>query len=127
MNSMIVLVATARLVAGARSTPTDGAAPRRRVGIATGAALAVAIPIGVSRVALGVHHPGDVVSGWVLAALWLTLTLGEARLPSEASPLAAGSALPTARTVKPASINVMPREIAAMPIHNTNRTTDRPG
>ena len=93
MNSMIVLVATARLVAGARSTPTDGAAPRRRVGIATGAALAVAIPIGVSRVALGVHHPGDVVSGWVLAALWLTLTLGEARLPSEASPLAAGERL----------------------------------
>ncbi|MBK6310852.1 MAG: phosphatase PAP2 family protein [Candidatus Microthrix sp.] len=93
MNSMIVLVATARLLAGGPRTSTDGAAPRRRVGIATGAALAVAIPIGVSRVALGVHHPGDVVSGWVLAALWLTLTLGEARLPSEASPLAAGERL----------------------------------
>jgi membrane-associated phospholipid phosphatase len=27
--------------------------------------------IGVSRVALGVHYPGDVFGGWVIGALWL--------------------------------------------------------
>ncbi len=74
MNSMIVLVATAWLLAGRAKTSTDGPTrPPRRVFLAVGGALTVAILVGSSRVLLGVHHPGDVAAGWALALLWLTL------------------------------------------------------
>lgn len=35
------------------------------------AALLVAIATGISRIALGVHYPSDVIAGWLIAAAWL--------------------------------------------------------
>jgi undecaprenyl-diphosphatase len=42
---------------------------------AAGAAIAVSVLIGISRVMLGVHWPSDVVGGWAFGALWVLLTL----------------------------------------------------
>ena len=90
MNSMIVLVATAWLLASSPMQPGHGTPQaRRRAGIAVGAAAGLAVAIGVSRVVLGVHHPGDVVAGWALAAVWLAITLAEGRPRLVAQPLAA--------------------------------------
>lgn len=60
MNSMIVWVAMFWML---------------RRGRADAGAVMLAMVVGVSRVILGVHHPGDVMAGWVLAALWLALVL----------------------------------------------------
>lgn len=78
MNSMVVLVATAGLLTGAGTPGRSSAAHRERRGArpALAGALVIAVVVGLSRVVLGVHHPGDVLSGWALAVLWLTLTLG---------------------------------------------------
>ena len=38
------------------------------------AVLTLVILIGVTRVALGVHYPSDVIGGWALGALWLAIT-----------------------------------------------------
>jgi undecaprenyl-diphosphatase len=35
--------------------------------------------VGLSRVILGVHHPSDVVAGWLVAVFWLGLGIGFAR------------------------------------------------
>lgn len=42
-------------------------------------ALALSLSTGVSRVALGVHYPTDVIAGWILAVTWLWLCLCVAR------------------------------------------------
>lgn len=47
--------------------------PRFRRAV-VGLAVGVVLLVGVTRVALGVHHPTDVVAGWLLGALWLTAT-----------------------------------------------------
>lgn len=49
-----------------------GASRRKRVLLAA-LVVAESILIGFSRVYLGYHYPSDVIGGWTLAALWLTL------------------------------------------------------
>ena len=54
-------------------------APRwRRPVIALAAAIVVVV--GVTRVALGVHYPSDVVGGWLLGSVWLMVTTAALRL-----------------------------------------------
>lgn len=47
--------------------------PRRRRW-AVVAVVALVLLIGLTRVALGVHYPSDVVGGWLLGVLWLAVT-----------------------------------------------------
>lgn len=47
--------------------------PRRRRWAVT-AVVGLVVVIGVTRVALGVHYPSDVVGGWLLGVLWLAVT-----------------------------------------------------
>jgi undecaprenyl-diphosphatase len=50
--------------------------PRRQTKIAgMAAAILLILPIGVSRVFLGVHYPTDVLGGWLLGACWASLTM----------------------------------------------------
>ena len=35
--------------------------------------VALSLTIGLSRIALGVHYPSDVVAGWLIGASWLSL------------------------------------------------------
>ncbi|ULE33508.1 phosphatase PAP2 family protein [Mycobacterium sp. IDR2000157661] len=48
-------------------------APRWRRSVIT-VAVAMVLAIGVSRMALGVHYPSDVLGGWLLGIWWITLT-----------------------------------------------------
>lgn len=43
--------------------------------IAVGAALLMAMMVGLSRVMLGVHWPSDVIGGWAFGLLWVLVTL----------------------------------------------------
>ncbi len=45
--------------------------------------LAIAVPIAVSRVFIGVHYPGDTLGGWVFGGVLLALFLGYAELEVE--------------------------------------------
>ncbi len=47
--------------------------PRFRKGVVAAVIVVVGI-VGLTRVALGVHHPSDVVAGWLLGVLWLAVT-----------------------------------------------------
>lgn len=47
--------------------------PRRRRW-ATAAVVTLVVVIGLTRVALGVHYPSDVLGGWLLGVLWLAVT-----------------------------------------------------
>lgn len=64
-NAMIVYVGIALLA-------FDDARWRRW---AVGAALVLALFVGVSRPMLGVHWPSDVLGGWAFGAFWLLLVL----------------------------------------------------
>ncbi|WP_078623998.1 phosphatase PAP2 family protein [Streptomyces monomycini] len=80
----------------ARRTPT------RRLACALLGIWAAAV--GATRVYLGVHWPGDVLAGWLLAAAWLALTLHlvrTGRLPIPPAP--ATPRTPTAATQPPNS------------------------
>src|SRR3546814_28809 len=41
-------------------------------------AIGLSLAIGISRVALGVHYPSDVIASWVISAAWLWLWFGAA-------------------------------------------------
>ena len=62
-NSMIAYVALALLL-------FDDPNHRR---MAAGAAIVLALLIGISRPMLGVHWPSDVVAGWAFGLLWVAL------------------------------------------------------
>lgn len=48
--------------------------PRRFRGWAMGAVALLVVAIGLTRVALGVHFPSDVLGGWSLGLVWLAIT-----------------------------------------------------
>lgn len=48
--------------------------PPRRRRLATVVVVALVVLIGLTRVALGVHYPSDVLGGWLLGVLWLAVT-----------------------------------------------------
>lgn len=50
-------------------------------------AILLTLAIGVSRVALGVHWPSDVLAGWMLGAAWASLWALIVKLPKAADPL----------------------------------------
>jgi undecaprenyl-diphosphatase len=54
-------------------------APRAARPAAIVIALALAFAIGLSRLALGVHWPSDVIGGWAFGAFWTLAMLGLAR------------------------------------------------
>lgn len=64
-NSMIAYLCLALLIAGD--------SPRRLWW--AGAAVALSLAIGISRVLVGVHWPSDVVGGWAFGLLWALLVL----------------------------------------------------
>ncbi len=71
--------ATATLLCAALVLAALTASWSRRVTLVTVAA-GLAVLVGVTRVYLGVHAPSDVLGGWALGGLWLTVTLAAFRL-----------------------------------------------
>ncbi|MFH8752861.1 phosphatase PAP2 family protein [Streptomyces rimosus] len=65
-------VLVAGLLAWAVLARLRGAAARR---LACALLAAWAVTVGATRVYLGVHWPGDVLAGWLLATAWLSCTL----------------------------------------------------
>ena len=76
-NSMITYLAIALLL------PVK----QRNRAISIGLGLAVALQVGWSRVALGVHWPSDVIGGWSFGILWIAvcMRLAHVRPEGEAS------------------------------------------
>ena len=70
--STIVFLTVASLMARLATTPA------RRVYI-LGTALLLSMLVGVSRVALGVHYPTDVLAGWIVGVIWSLVLAGVAR------------------------------------------------
>lgn len=77
-NSMITYLAIALLV------PVK----QRNRAISVGIGLALAVQVGWSRVALGVHWPTDVLGGWSFGILWIAvcMRLAHVRTGGEATP-----------------------------------------
>lgn len=48
--------------------------PRNRRWLAVAVMAGVIVLVGLSRIALGVHYPSDVVGGWLLGLVWLAVT-----------------------------------------------------
>jgi undecaprenyl-diphosphatase len=48
--------------------------PPRLRRLVTGLVIALVMLVGISRVALGVHYPSDVIGGWLLGVAWLGIT-----------------------------------------------------
>ena len=48
--------------------------PQRGRPVAILAVVALVVLVGLTRVALAVHYPSDVIAGWLLGGLWLTAT-----------------------------------------------------
>jgi len=70
--STIVFLTVASLMARLATTPA------RRVYI-LGTALLLSMLVGVSRVALGVHYPTDVLAGWIVGVIWSLVLAGVVR------------------------------------------------
>jgi undecaprenyl-diphosphatase len=70
--STIVFLTVASVMARLATTPA------RRVYILS-TALLLSLLVGVSRVALGVHYPTDVLAGWVVGVIWSLALAGVVR------------------------------------------------
>ena len=69
-------------------TPALGSTARRAT---VGVAVLLVTAIGLSRIALGVHYPSDVLAGWLLGTLWLvSCTLAFQRWRRDAGAPASG-------------------------------------
>ena len=42
-------------------------------------ALLLSVLVGISRVALGVHYPTDVLAGWIVGVIWSLVLAGVVR------------------------------------------------
>jgi len=71
--STIVFLTVASVMARLATTPA------RRLYI-LGSALCLAILVGISRIALGVHYPTDVLAGWMVGVVWSLVLAGMVRL-----------------------------------------------
>ncbi len=77
-----------------------------------GAAVFVVLLVGVTRVALGVHYPSDVLGGWLMGLLWLFVTASAFRRWEEADgvrqPLSMGLAPEERASLEPAPAHDSP-------------------
>ncbi len=75
-NSMITFLAIGLLV------PVI----QRRRTLSVAVALIIAVLVGLSRIALGVHWPSDVIGGWAFALFWVALCIRLASVRPDAEP-----------------------------------------